>query len=369
MILVGGQGSRLYEITKERAKPAVSFGAKYRLIDFTLSNIANSQIDVVGVVTQYEPYDLMTYIGSGASWDLDYVDGGISFLTPFAREGGVMWQKGTADAIKQYFRFVREFAADYVLILSGDQIYKMDYRKVLEHHLVHKAELTICATRVPEAEAGRFGILEIDGSDYVKDFTEKPNSPKGNLASMGIYLFNTKVLEELFSDSDTGVDFGKNIIPKAIREERVVSAYQFNDYWKDVGTIESLFEAHMDMINDPDFLTLNLSSDLPVYSKSLNLPPHLVLNNGKIINSIIADGSIIDGYIEHSSIGYETVIEKDSQVIDSVIFPGVRVSRGARLRNVIVNRNTTIPENYVMIAEHVTLLDQANLDKGGRENV
>ncbi|MBN2504985.1 MAG: NTP transferase domain-containing protein [Bacilli bacterium] len=368
MILVGGQGSRLKEITRDTAKPAVSFGAKYRLIDFTLSNIANSKIDVVGVVTQYEPYDLMSYIGAGASWDLDIVDGGISFLTPFSSQGGITWQKGTADAIKQYFRFVREFSADYVLILSGDQIYKMDYQKVFEHHLTHNAQLTICATRVPESEASRFGIIEVDDSDYLTSFEEKPEKPNANLASMGIYLFNTDVLERLLSDTETEVDFGNNIIPKAIKDKYCVSVYEFNDYWKDVGTIDSLYQAHMDMIDDPDFLTLNVSSNLPVYSKSLNLPPHLILANAKVTDSIIADGSIIDGEIRHSSIGYETIVESGAIVEDSVILPGVKISKGAKLRNVIVNRNTLIPEKYICLSEKVILIDRTNLDVKGENH-
>jgi len=281
MILVGGAGSRLQEITKDTAKPAVSFGAKYRLIDFTLSNITNSNIDVVGVVTQYEPYDLMNYIGSGASWDLDVTDGGISFLTPYARSGGVLWQKGTAHAIKQYFRFVKENEADYVLILSGDQVYKMDYQKLFEHHLTHNAEITIAATKISQEEASRFGILELDEKGYVVGFEEKPDNPKSNLASMGLYLFNTDTLEALLSgaSAEDEVDFGKNIIPKSIRQKKQVSAYVFDGYWKDVGAVESLFQANMDMLDDIDFLTLNLSKNLPVYSKSLNLPPHICLEN------------------------------------------------------------------------------------------
>ncbi len=370
MILVGGAGSRLQEITKDTAKPAVSFGAKYRLIDFTLSNITNSNIDVVGVVTQYEPYDLMNYIGSGASWDLDVTDGGISFLTPYARSGGVLWQKGTAHAIKQYFRFVKEFDADYVLILSGDQVYKMDYQKLFEHHLTHNAEITIAATNINAKEASRFGILELDSNGYVIGFEEKPDSPKSNLASMGLYLFNTDTLEALLSgaSAEDEVDFGKNIIPKSIKQKKQVSAYIFKGYWKDVGTVESLFEANMDMIDDPEFLSLNLSKNLPVYSKSLNLPPHICLESAHVRNSVIADGSVINGRLIHSSAGYETVIEKNASVENCVLLPGVVVSKGASIKNLIVNRNTVIPENYHLEALTITLLDKDNLERLGEIN-
>jgi len=367
MILVGGKGSRLKEITKDTAKPAVSFGAKYRLIDFTLSNITNSNIDVVGVVTQYEPYDLMNYIGSGASWDLDVIDGGIHFLTPFAKHGDVMWQKGTAHAIKQYFQFIKEYRADYVLILSGDQIYKMDYQKMLEHHLTHNAEVSIACTNVPLKDASRFGILSIDEFDIVTDFDEKPMNPKSTLASMGLYLFNTDVLEKLLMDDDgtETIDFGKDIVPRSLREGYLVTAYTFHGYWKDVGTVESLFEAHMDLIDNADFLTLNTSKNLPVYSKSLNLPPHMILKNAKVEQSIIADGCLIDGHVKHSIVGYESVIKKGSITEDCVIFPNVIINQGAILRNVIVNKGFIVPKNYHLESEEIVLLDFDNYEKLG----
>jgi len=370
MILVGGKGSRLQEMTKDTAKPAVSFGAKYRLIDFSLSNITNSNIDVVGVVTQYEPYDLMNYIGSGASWDLDVIDGGIHFLTPFARNGDVLWQKGTAHAIKQYFNFVKEYDASYVLILSGDQIYKMDYQEVLVHHLNHNAEITIGATKVPQEEANRFGILEVDSNDLVIGFEEKPKHAKSNLASMGLYLFNTNVLEALLYDPKTEdqVDFGKNVIPQSIKEGYKVSAYTFNGYWKDVGTISSLYEANMDLLDNPDFLTLNSSRHLPIYSKSLNLPPHIILENGVVKNSVIADGSIIDGEVMHSTVGYEMIMHKKAKIEDCVILPNVTILEGVHLKKVIVNKGVTVPKNYKLISKEVILLDLDNLDKAGKIN-
>lgn len=367
MILVGGKGSRLEEITKDTAKPAVSFGAKYRLIDFSLSNIANSNIEVVGVVTQYEPYDLMTYIGSGTSWDLDIVDGGIHFLTPYARQGTIHWQKGTAHAIKQYFSFIQSYHPDYILILSGDQIYKMDYQLMFMHHLNHNADITIASTRVAYKDTFRFGILETDDQNQVLSFEEKPTEPKSNLASMGLYLFSTKVLEQLLFDDplEEDIDFGKNVIPKAIEKEYHVSTYEYTGYWKDVGTIESLFEANMDLIDHPEFMQLNLSKNLPVYSKSLNLPPHIILEEGLVQNAIIADGSLINGTVIHSSIGYEVHIMKQAHIENCVILPNVTIHSGVRLKNVICNKFLTIPENFVFCPDEVTLLTEEMLQKGG----
>ncbi len=364
MILVGGAGSRLQEITRDLAKPAVSFGAKYRLIDFTLSNIANSDIDCVGLVTQYEPYELMNYIGSGASWDLDVIDGGIHFLTPYTKKASILWQKGTAHAIGRYLWFAQEFEADFVLVLSGDQIYKMDYRKLWEHHLNHNADLTIAATRVPKDEASRFGILSVDEESRVLAFSEKPEEPDGNLASMGLYLFNTDVLVDLLKDSsEESLDFGMNVIPKSLKQKKIVSAYEFDGYWRDVGTVEALYKANMDMLDDPDFLGLNVSRNLPVYSKSLNLPPHVVMDHAKIRRSVIADGSVVDGEVSHSCIGYECMVKAHAVIRDSVLLPGAVIGKNVRLKNVVVNRNTVIPDGFVFEPESITLLDTTNLER------
>lgn len=368
MILVGGKGTRLGGITRDLAKPAVSFGGKYRLIDFTLSNITNSNIDVVGVITQYEPQELMAYIGSGASWDLDFIDGGVRFLTPYATNETILWQLGTADAVKQYFNFITENAADYVLILSGDHIYKMDYERMFSYHQEQGAEVTIAGTKVMQDEASRYGIMTIDSARRLIDFQEKPARPRSNLASMGIYLFNTGVLRELLKGeiSEGDVDFGKNIIPKALREKRHVAVYEFHDYWADVGTIESLYRANMDLIDNPDFLTLNLSKNLPIYSKSLNLPPHIVLDKAKIANAVIADGSIINGTVIHSTIGYETIVEEGALIEDSVILPGVRIGKNAHIRNAVVNRNLSIPSGFSFTPSKPTLFDIEDLlAKGG----
>lgn len=362
MILVGGKGTRLGDITNTTAKPAVSFGAKYRLIDFTLSNITNSNIDVCGIVTQYEPFDLMYYIGSGASWDLDVLDGGIRFLTPYSRKGDILWQKGTAHAIQQYFDFIKDYQARYVLILSGDHIYKMNYQMMLDHHLKHNADITIAATEVPTSEAGRFGILEVDQTDRVTNFIEKPSNPKSNLASMGIYIFSTDVLEELLAKASEGdIDFGKNIIPKSIQLDKVVSVYRFDGYWRDVGTVESLYQANMDLLDDPDFLHLNVSKHMPVYSKSLNLNPHVMLSKGRASTAIIADGCLINGEIIHSTIAYETTVEAGSKLINCVVLPNVTIGYRSYLSNVIINKGVIIPDNYRCEAETITLLTEDNL--------
>ena len=364
MILVGGKGSRLQEITKDTAKPAVAFGGKYRLIDFTLSNLVNSQIDAIGLITQYEPYDLMAYIGSGASWDLDVVDGGIRFLTPYASADNLIWQKGTAHAVKQYFRFAKNYGADYVLILSGDQIYKMNYQEMLKHHLAHHAEITIAATKVDPNEAPRFGIIETDESGQVLSFEEKPQSPKSQLASMGLYLFNTEVLETLLQDTtaEDDVDFGVNILPKCIRDRKRLSAYIHEGYWMDVGTIASLYQANMDLIDHPMRLNLNQSREMPVYSRSLNLPPHIV-EGGKIQQSIVADGSIIRGKVTHSVIGYECLIDQESVLDRVVLLPGVIIRQGVTLRNVIVNKQVVVPAHFRYEPESVELLSQERLER------
>lgn len=367
MILVGGRGTRLGDITKTTAKPAVSFGAKYRLIDFTLSNISNSNIDVCGIVTQYEPFELMNYIGSGMSWDLDFIDGGIRFLTPYSKHNDVLWQKGTAHAIKQYFRFIKDYKPEYVLILSGDHIYKMDYNLMLQHHIDSQAEVTLAATRVDILEASRFGILEIDQENRLKEFYEKPENPTSNLASMGIYIFSFQVLDNLFNnDNDEKlVDFGKNIIPHCLNKNRYVSVYEFNDYWKDVGTIESLYQANMDLLEDPNFLGLNSSKHLPIFSKSLNLSPHIVLRHGRVTGSLVADGSVIGGIVEHCTIAYKVKVAINAHIENSVILPEVNIGKHAFLKNVIVNKSVNIPDYYHCFPKQLTLITEDNLYEVG----
>lgn len=367
MILVGGRGTRLGDITKTTAKPAVSFGAKYRLIDFTMSNISNSNIKTCGIVTQYEPFELMNYIGSGASWDLDYIDGGIKFLTPYSRSEDVLWQKGTAHAIKQYFRFIKDYEPDYVLILSGDHIYKMNYNSMLKHHQEKGSEITIAATEVELADAKRYGILETDDFSRLINFYEKPDEPKTNLASMGIYIFSYRTLEKIFTNDndDQLVDFGKNIIPYSLSMNYDISVYKYEDYWRDVGTIESLYQANMDLLETPNYLGLNSSKHMPIFSKSLNLPPHIVLDSGNVTSSVIADGSIIGGKINHSTIAYQVEVDRESVIEDCVILPNAKIGKQVHLKNVIVNKETVIPDNYCLTAEKLTLITQDNLFEVG----
>ena len=370
MILVGGRGTRLGDITKTTAKPAVSFGAKYRLIDFTLSNISNSDITTCGIVTQYEPFELMNYIGSGASWDLDYLDGGIKFLTPYSRYDDVLWQKGTAHAVKQYYRFIKDLKPDYVLILSGDHIYKLNYNLMLNEHISKNAEVTIAATKVNIKEASRFGILEISNNGKLISFEEKPNQPKSTLASMGVYIFSYQVLEAIFSDDNDNelVDFGRNIIPYCLRNEKDIYVYQFNDYWKDVGTLESLYEANMDLIEDQNFLGLNSSKEMPIFSKSLNLPPHIIKETGQVVSSIIADGAIISGFVKHSTIAYQVEVGVNSKVEDAVILPNVKIGENVKLKNVIVNKDLVIPDNYQAVFKELILLTEDNLLEVGEHH-
>ena len=367
MILVGGRGTRLGDITKEIAKPAVSFGAKYRLIDFTLSNISNSNISTCGIVTQYEPFELMNYIGSGASWNLDYIDGGVRFLTPYSKHENVLWQKGTAHAIKQYFRFIKDQKPDYVLILSGDHIYKMDYQDMVRTHVEKQAEVTIAATKININEASRFGILDVDENNKLLNFYEKPDKPVSNLASMGIYIFSAKVLEELFfsSSEEELIDFGKDIIPYCVKINKDIAVHEFKDYWRDVGTIESLHQANMDLLEDSDFLGLNSSKHLPIFSKSLNLPPHMVMDSGVIKSSVIADGSIIAGSVIHSTVAYQVSVGFSSVIRNCVVLPNAIIGNNVEIENAIINSGLKITTNYFSKSKKVRLITEENLFEVG----
>ena len=333
MILAGGQGSRLGALTKKIAKPAVPFGGKYRIIDFPLSNCANSGIDKVGVLTQYRPLELHNYLGTGSAWDLDKKDGGVFILPPYAREKGADWYQGTADAIYQNINFIDIVDPDYVLILSGDHIYTMDYSWMLEAHKGHKAEATIGVIEVPWEEAPRFGIMNADKDGRILEFEEKPSEPKSNLASMGIYIFNRKFLqqylEEDAKDAMSSHDFGKNIIPKMLADKARLFTYAFDGYWKDVGTIESLWQANMDLLQDePPF---ELSGKWRIYSFNPSMPPQFVGKEAKITRSMISEGTMILGTVENS-----------------VIFPGVRVGKGAVVRNSVLLPSAVIGDGAVV---------------------
>ena len=351
MLLAGGQGSRLGALTKDIAKPAVSFGGKYRIIDFSLSNCSNSNINTVGVLTQYRPFILNSYIGNGSAWDLDETDGGVFILPPYATESGGEWYKGTADAVYQNIDFIDACNTEYVLILSGDHLYRMDYRKMLRFHRERGAELTVSAMRVPEEEASRFGIITAGPDGRITKFAEKPKNPDSNLASMGIYVFNKKMLKEaLYADSkDSGSDhdFGKNIIPKLLQEGRGLYFYEFSGYWKDVGTIKSYHETSMELLDpSPEFDLF--AADFPVMSNANTQPPHYVGPDAHIEESLVGNGSRVLGSVRHSIISIESFIGAGAMITDSVLLPGARVEDGARVTRAILGENAVVSAGSVL---------------------
>lgn len=367
MALVGGRGSRLENITKYTAKPAVSFGGKYRLIDFVLSNVSNSGIDTIGLVTQYEPHDLMKYISYGSTWDLDVNDGGVSFLTPYTSNDGDAWQKGTAHAIKQHFRFIDLYGPDYVLILSGDHIYKMDYQKMIKAHIRNKADVSIATFKVKE-DPTRFGILEIDKQDKVVSFEEKPEHPKSNIASMGVYIFNKEVLRTLLnSPKEDYFDFGKDVIPLALDFGYETYSHNYDSYFRDVGTVKSLFEANMDLIDNPQFLKLHEYKDWPIYTKSSNLPPHHVQQESFVNNSLISDGCIINGRLDHCVISAGVVIKSNCTLRNTIIFEGVIINANCKIENAIIMNKSVILENTTLIFDKITVIDNEYLWKLGEK--
>lgn len=345
MILAGGQGSRLGSLTKKIAKPAVPFGGKYRIIDFPLSNCHNSGIDTVGVLTQYQPLALHSYIGIGSSWDLDRRDGGVFILPPYARDKGAEWYKGTADAIYQNLNFIEMINPNYVLILSGDHIYNMDYSMMLEHHKAKKAEVTISVIEVPWHEAPRFGIMSVSETGRVTEFAEKPTEPKSNLASMGIYIFNwrllRKVLEEDSRNQLSSHDFGKDIIPKLLATDHRLAAYYFKGYWKDVGTVESFWEANMDLLNEEPELDL-YNPKWKVYSVNAARPPHYIGSTAKITRSLVSEGCSILGEVENSVIFPGVHIAEGAQIKDSIIMPYVTIGAHAQVQRTIVGRKSIV---------------------------
>ena len=344
MLLAGGQGNRLGVLTKKDAKPSVMFGGKYRIIDFPLSNCSNSGIDTVGILTQYEPLTLNEYVGNGQPWDLDRTFGGVQILPPYQSKNSD-WYKGTANAIYQNFNFIEKYNPDYVLILSGDHIYKMDYSKMLDYHKKTKAVCSIAVKEVNIAEARRFGIMNCDDKGKVIEFEEKPEKPKSTLASMGIYIFNKDVLRELLEKDDqdekSEKDFGKNIIPALIETGEAVYTYKFNGYWKDVGTLDSLWEANMDMLGEaPVFSTADRS--WKIYSRNYAEPPQYIGADAKITNSLITEGCIVEGHIENSILSSGVQVCRGAHVSDSVIFDHVKIMEGARVVHSIVDSDTVI---------------------------
>ena len=351
MLLAGGQGSRLGLLTKEVAKPAVPFGGKFRIIDFPLSNCTNSHIDTVGVLTQYSPLELNRYIGNGAPWDLDLNNGGVFVLPPYQGLKGAEWYKGTANAIYQNIGFIDQYDPDYVLILSGDHIYKMDYNKMLQFHLDKNADVTIAVRPVPMKVASSFGIMNTDETDRIIEFEEKPPVPKSNLASMGVYIFTWKYLREYLindeNDPNSKNDFGKNIIPKMLGDGKVMMAHRFEDYWKDVGTIASLWEANMDLLQEnPEFDITD--TRWGIYARTPVMPPHYISDGAQVDKSMLAEGCEVYGKVSGSVLFAGVTVEEGAVVEESVIMPGTTVKAGAVVRRSIVAENCVITKDCVV---------------------
>ena len=345
MLLAGGQGSRLGILTKNVAKPAVPYGGKYRIIDFPLSNCTNSGIDVVGVLTQYQPLELNAYIGSGAPWDLDLTNGGVFVLPPYQKGKSGEWYRGTANAIYQNMAFIEQYSPEYVLILSGDHIYKMDYNAMLNFHVRHGADATIAVREVPWVEASRFGIMNTDADDRIVEFEEKPKNPKSNKASMGVYIFTwAKLRQYLIADEEnkkSSNDFGKNIIPAMLADHQVLCAYNFDGYWKDVGTIESLWEANMDLLATPMPIDLH-DKKWRIYARNPGMAPHYIAKGATVSDSLIAEGSEVYGTVKHSVLFAGVTVEEGANVQDSVVMPGAVIHRGAVVRRAILAENAVV---------------------------
>lgn len=367
MLLAGGQGSRLGILTKNVAKPAVPYGGKYRIIDFPLSNCTNSGIDVVGVLTQYQPLELNAYIGSGAPWDLDLTNGGVFVLPPYQKGKSGEWYRGTANAIYQNMAFISQYNPDYVLILSGDHIYKMDYNDMLNFHIRHKADATIAVREVPWADASRFGIMNTDADDNIIEFEEKPKNPKSNKASMGVYIFTWEKLRQYLiadeADKKSSNDFGKNIIPTMLADKQVLCAYSFDGYWKDVGTIESLWEANMDLLSTPMPIDLH-DKKWRIYARNPGMAPHYIAKGATVNDSLITEGCEVYGTVDHSVLFAGVTVEEGANVRDSVIMPGAVIHRGVVVRRAIVAENAVVGAgtfvgeaegNIAVIGQNVTL--------------
>lgn len=349
MILAGGRGSRLKELTAKAAKPVVSFGGKYRIIDFPLSNCANSGIDVVGVLTQYESVQLNSYAAAGRRWGLDSHNSGVYVLPPREKaDENLNVYRGTADAISQNIDFIDSFNPEYLLILSGDHIYKMDYDEMLRFHKEHEADATIAVIGVPMREASRFGIMNTDEEGRIVEFEEKPEHPKSNLASMGIYIFNWKLLRKYLQtdkkDSESSHDFGKDIIPAFLNDQRSIWAYQFKGYWKDVGTIDSLWESNMDLIDSSGKLDL-FDDSWKIYTEDSNRLPQFIGPDAKVHNSLITQGCKILGEVEHCVISTGAIVEEGAKVVDSVLLPGAVVREGAAVTRAIVANRVSVGKN------------------------
>ncbi len=365
MVLVGGRGTRLGAITQHKAKPAVTFGGKYKLIDFVLSNLAHAQIDTVGIVTQYEPHELMHYIQRGASWDLDVNDGGVHFLTPYTTREGTKWQRGTAHAVAQHLHFLNAYNPELVLVLSGDHVYKMDYRRMLDHHRASGADITVGAFK-PHDDLSRYGVLSLDEQDRVTAFEEKPDAPASDLASMGVYVFTRTALENVLKQGvGDDLDFGRDIIPKALKEHYRVCGYYFDGYFRDVGTVESLFDANLELLDHPEYLKIHDYTTHPIYTRTEDLPPHHNMSPDRVRDALVCDGTMIMGQVEHSVISSNVLIKENAFVKNSLIFTGVKIGEHSRLENVIVLEDTVILPRTELVYDRPTVIDNETLWKVG----
>lgn len=351
MLLAGGQGSRLYTLTKNLAKPAVPFGGKYRIIDFPLSNCVNSGIDTVGVLTQYQPLILNEYIGNGQPWDLDRINGGVFVLPPYQKSSGSDWYTGTANSIYQNINFIDRYDPEYVLILSGDHIYKMDYEKMLMYHKEKQADCTIAVLQVPIEEAPRFGIMNAYPDGTIYEFEEKPPKPKSNLASMGIYIFSWKKLRHYLEDDEQNPishnDFGKDILPAMLEDKQKMVAYPFEGYWKDVGTIDSLWEANMDLL-DPKVPLDLYDESWKIFSRNPVMPPHYIAQGAVVQNSMVTEGCSIAGFVDFSVLFAGVMVEEGAVVRDSIVMPGTVIKKNAVVEYAVIAENCVIAENAVI---------------------
>lgn len=351
MLLAGGQGSRLGVLTSKIAKPAVPYGGKYRIIDFPLSNCANSGIDTVGILTQYKPLELNDYVGSGKPWDLDRTSGGVHILPPYQGQQGGNWYKGTANAIYQNIEFIERYNPEYVLVLSGDHIYKMDYSKMIKAHEEAKAACTIAVLEVTMEEASRFGIMNTKEDGTIYEFEEKPKNPKSNLASMGIYVFTWQKLKKYLTEDESNPsssnDFGKDVIPSMLNSGELLKVYRFNDYWKDVGTVNSLWEANLDLLNPK--IDLNLADqNWRIYSRTTGMPPQYISDTANVENSLVTDGCEVEGRLDYSILFENVRVEKGASVEYSLVMPGAVIKKGAKVRYSIIAEDAVIGENAVI---------------------
>ena len=348
MLLAGGQGSRLGKLTTNSAKPAVSFGGKYRIIDFGLSNCLSSGIDTVGILVQYKPLILNRYVGTGESWDMAVQDGGVHILPPYAGETGGEWYEGTADAIYHNIDFIDMYEPENVLILSGDHIYKMDYNLMLTEHIDKNADLTVSVIEVPWDEASRFGIMSTDDEGRIVKFSEKPKKPDSNLASMGIYIFKWKVLRKALlddhEDAKSSHDFGKDVIPKMLADKKKLFVYRFNGYWRDVGTVKSYYDSQMDLMDDMEHINV-FTKDQKVYSNSNFYPPQFIGPKANISDSLICNGCTVYGTVTHSILGSGAVVGDGTVIEDSIVLPNATIGRNCKIKNAIINEGVVTEDN------------------------